>query len=88
MVRHLAEHSGVDLETLHGSGPGGRITRTDVERAVAPRSDTAPPRVRATPRARRLAAELGVDLAAVSGTGRDAAVRAADVRRARGVALT
>ncbi|MDF3143657.1 biotin/lipoyl-containing protein, partial [Streptomyces sp. T21Q-yed] len=26
LVRHLAEHSGVDLETLHGSGPGGRVT--------------------------------------------------------------
>ncbi|MFI7296410.1 2-oxo acid dehydrogenase subunit E2 [Streptomyces sp. NPDC050121] len=82
MVRHLAEHSGIDLETLHGSGPGGRVTRTDVEQVAAARAAPWPPRVRATPFARRLAAELGVDLATVTGTGRGSAVRAADVRRA------
>lgn len=78
LVRRLAEHSGVDLGSLHGSGPGGRVTRTDVERATAAR----PPRVRVTPLARRLAAELGVDPATLAGTGRDSAVRASDVRRA------
>ncbi|MFE1441118.1 dihydrolipoamide acetyltransferase family protein [Streptomyces sp. NPDC058739] len=82
LLRHLAEHSGVDLEAVHGSGPGGRVTRTDVERAAAVRAGDGAPRVRATPYARRLAAELGVDLAAVSGTGRESAVRAEDVRRA------
>ncbi|MFB8754590.1 2-oxo acid dehydrogenase subunit E2 [Streptomyces nigra] len=78
LVRHLAEHSGVDLGALHGTGPGGRVTRTDVEKATAARH----PRVRVTPLARRLAAELGVDPATVTGTGKDAAVRASDVRRA------
>ncbi|CAL9657084.1 Dihydrolipoyllysine-residue acetyltransferase component of pyruvate dehydrogenase complex [Streptomyces sp. enrichment culture] len=82
LVRHLAEQGGVDLETLHGSGPGGRVTRTDVEHAAAARAGTGTPRVRATPLARRLAAELGVDLATVRGTGRESAVRAADVRQA------
>ncbi|MFF7795676.1 2-oxo acid dehydrogenase subunit E2 [Streptomyces sp. NPDC007991] len=81
LVRHLAEHSGVDLETLHGSGPGGRVTRYDVEEEAA-RATARPPRVRSTPFARRLAAELGVDLATVTGTGRESAVRAVDVRRA------
>ncbi|GCB50803.1 2-oxo acid dehydrogenase subunit E2 [Streptomyces sp. NL15-2K] len=82
LVRHLAEQSGVNLETLHGSGPGGRVTRTDVEEAAAARATARPPRVRATPLARRLAAELGVDLATVTGTGRESAVRASDVRQA------
>ncbi|MEU2287485.1 2-oxo acid dehydrogenase subunit E2 [Streptomyces sp. NPDC013178] len=82
LVRHLAEQSGVDLETLHGSGPGGRVTRTDVEHAAAAPASTKPPRVRATPLARRIAAELGVDLATVKGTGRQSAVRASDVRQA------
>ncbi|MFF7647558.1 2-oxo acid dehydrogenase subunit E2 [Streptomyces canus] len=82
LVRHLAEHGGVALETLRGTGPGGRVTRTDVEKAAAGRSTTPSPRARATPLARRLAAELGVDLATVAGTGKDSAVRAADVRRA------
>lgn len=82
LLRHFAERSGIDLETLHGSGPGGRVTRTDVERAAAAATAAQPLRVRATPLARRLAAELDVDLAAVTGTGKDSAVRAADVRRA------
>ncbi|MGW7363501.1 dihydrolipoamide acetyltransferase family protein [Streptomyces sp. NPDC054841] len=83
LLRHLAERSGIDLETLQGSGPGGRVTRTDIERAATAVGAAAPPpRVRATPLARRLAAELDVDLAAVAGTGTDGAVRAADVREA------
>ncbi|MFJ7175995.1 dihydrolipoamide acetyltransferase family protein [Streptomyces massasporeus] len=82
LARHLAERSGVDLQALHGSGPGGRVTRTDVEHAAAARSPTGPRRVRATPLARRLAVELGVDVATVTGTGRQSAVRASDVRRA------
>lgn len=82
LVRHLAEQSGIDLETLHGTGPGGRVTRIDVEEAAAARATARPPRVRATPLARRLAAELGVDLTTVTGTGRESAVRATDVRQA------
>ena len=34
VVRRLAEDLGVDLVTLAGSGPGGRITRSDVEGAA------------------------------------------------------
>lgn len=34
MVRRLAEEFGVDLATLSGSGPDGRITRADVQRAA------------------------------------------------------
>ncbi|MFE2183433.1 2-oxo acid dehydrogenase subunit E2 [Streptomyces sp. NPDC059455] len=77
LVRQLARERGVDLETLHGSGLQGRITRSDVKRAAAGQ-----PRARITPLARRLAGELGVDLAAVTGTGRHGAVRADDVREA------
>ncbi|MFJ3714788.1 2-oxo acid dehydrogenase subunit E2 [Streptomyces sp. NPDC090057] len=78
LVRHLAVLRGVDLATVHGSGPGGRITRADVEHAPPPRA----PGVRATPYARRLAHDLGVDLTTVRGTGEGGAVRAADVRTA------
>lgn len=77
LIRRLARERGVDLASLHGSGPEGRITRADVERATAP-----PRRARSTPLARRLAGELGVDLTAVTGTGKDGVVRADDVRRA------
>ncbi len=35
VVRKLARDHGIDLSTIAGSGPGGRITREDVEAAVA-----------------------------------------------------
>jgi pyruvate dehydrogenase E2 component (dihydrolipoamide acetyltransferase) len=35
VVRKLARDSGVDLEGITGTGPGGRITRADVESAIA-----------------------------------------------------
>ncbi|MGI5466596.1 2-oxo acid dehydrogenase subunit E2 [Streptomyces sp. CA-132043] len=75
LVRHLAHDKHIDLATVHGTGRGGRVTRSDVERAASP-----PVRVRATPMARRVAVELNVDLAAVQGTGDAGAVCVADVR--------
>ena len=80
----LAEAYGVDLRTVVGTGPGGQITRADVEAALARREERPSPppppdRVRATPAARRIARERGVDLKAVRGTGPRGRVQAADV---------
>jgi pyruvate dehydrogenase E2 component (dihydrolipoamide acetyltransferase) len=36
LARRLAQDKGLDLATLHGSGPGGRIVKHDVEEAEAP----------------------------------------------------
>ncbi|MDP9889898.1 dihydrolipoamide acetyltransferase family protein [Pseudarthrobacter enclensis] len=43
-VRHLAHTLGVDVGRISGSGPGGEVTRADVERAAAPSVTGAPPR--------------------------------------------
>jgi pyruvate dehydrogenase E2 component (dihydrolipoamide acetyltransferase) len=54
-AKSLAAELGVDLATVHGSGPGGRIQRHDVEEAAAqgPAAPAAPPRrPRRPPRAR------------------------------------
>jgi len=42
-ARHLAEELGIDPALIHGSGPGGRIQRKDVEAAAAAREAAAPP---------------------------------------------
>ncbi|MEV0970860.1 dihydrolipoamide acetyltransferase family protein [Microtetraspora glauca] len=76
LVRHLAERRGLDLALVRGTGPGGRVTRADVENAELVS------RVTASPLARRLAAELGVDLSGLHGTGHTGAIRAQDVREA------
>ena len=38
VVRRLAERNGVDQRSLRGTGPGGRITRADVEAAIRDRT--------------------------------------------------
>jgi pyruvate dehydrogenase E2 component (dihydrolipoamide acetyltransferase) len=60
LVRELAERLDVDVGHLHGSRPGGRVTRDDVLAAVLPER-----RRRVTPRAQRLLRELGLPLDAM-----------------------
>ncbi|WP_313881338.1 E3 binding domain-containing protein [Streptomyces silvisoli] len=36
LVRRLAAQQGVDLTTVHGTGPDGSITRADVDHAAHP----------------------------------------------------
>ena len=42
LARRVAQDAGVDLASLTGSGPGGRIVKADVERAEVPSSSTPP----------------------------------------------
>ena len=43
LARKIAAQSGVDLKLVHGSGPGGRIVRRDVEAAAAAPATAAAP---------------------------------------------
>jgi pyruvate dehydrogenase E2 component (dihydrolipoamide acetyltransferase) len=87
-ARMRARAIGLDLGTLAGSGPHGRIVESDVLAAAATEIDAAPSdsRVLMTPLARRLAQERGVAIADLVGTGpggritQDDVVRAADQR--------
>jgi len=77
VVRQLAHQLGVDPDRIPATGPGGRVTRADVERAGAVRHRGS--RVPSSPLARRRAGERGVDLTAVTGSGPRGAVLARDV---------
>lgn len=85
VVRKLADDTGVDLTALVGTGHGGRITRTDVENAVAAPIVAATPvplargPVRAMPMVRKAAREASIDLRSVGGTGPDGAVLLTDL---------
>ncbi|MGZ4674056.1 MAG: dihydrolipoamide acetyltransferase family protein [Ilumatobacteraceae bacterium] len=59
VLRRLAADHHIDVTRVHGSGPGGRITRDDIEHAER--------RAAVTPRARRLARQHGVDLSTLAG---------------------
>ena len=85
-ARKLAQEIGIDLGAVAGTGPRGRITREDVERAAATPSPAAPGagagRRPASPAARKLAEELGLDLAAIGGTGPRGRITREDVEQA------
>ncbi|HEV2125823.1 MAG TPA: 2-oxo acid dehydrogenase subunit E2 [Chloroflexota bacterium] len=84
IAKRLAADLAVDLTTVQGTGPGGRIVEADVRSAAqSVAAHTAPPEanghVRASPLARRLARERGIDLHAIRGTGPDGRVVERDV---------
>ena len=79
-ARRLAGELSVDIATLNGSGPGGRIVEADVQAAADAARPAAPSP--SSPMARKLARELGVDLARVRGTGPGGRITKEDVERA------
>ena len=89
-ARRLARDNNVDLATVTGSGPNGRILLSDVEAALqAPATPTVSPepvegreRVPVVPAARRLARENDIDLAAVIGSGPQGRILIEDVESA------
>lgn len=91
-ARRLAALHGVDLASLTGTGPKGKITKEDVEGAMGSGQSGSPApapaaasvaasgeRVIASPLAKQMAAWRGVDLALVSGTGPNGRIIKADV---------
>jgi len=91
-ARKLAEQNGIDLASLTGTGPKGKITKEDVEAAIAkgggspapsptpaPAPSASGERIIASPLAKRIAADKGIDLALVKGTGPNGRIVREDV---------
>jgi len=76
VAQRVAEAANVDLTQVKGTGPNNRITRRDVESALA----QPPGKVRATPAARQLAKENDIDLKDIIGTGPNGRIQATDVQ--------
>lgn len=99
LAKKMAAEMSVDLTTVAGSGPGGRITAGDITKAASgsgavPTKKAAAPSkpswtpaagvVAATPTARALAKKAKLDLASIPGTGEFSRVTADDVKIATG----
>uniref|UniRef100_A0A7S3VCQ0 Dihydrolipoamide acetyltransferase component of pyruvate dehydrogenase complex n=1 Tax=Chaetoceros debilis TaxID=122233 RepID=A0A7S3VCQ0_9STRA len=99
LAKSLAAEKGVDLSTVAGTGPNGRITAGDVEAAAtgapgkkaAPAAAPAKPAwtpaagvVAATPMARAAAKKARLDIATIQGTGEFGRVTVDDVQIATG----
>ena len=93
-ARRMAAERGIALQALTGTGPGGKITKQDVEDAgqsgVSPRSavaegssaktgDEGGDLISASPLARRMAEQRGIDLATVIGSGPKGKIVKADI---------
>lgn len=68
VAARFAAAMGVDTSQVPGTGPGGRVTKQDIEDFLA-RQPQPSGKIRATPAARRIARETGLDLADVKGSG-------------------
>jgi len=93
VARRLAQANGIDISTITGTGPKGRIVKADVEGAIggggaaapapAPAQTSSPAsagdRIIASPIAKKMAAEKGIDLTEVTGTGPNGRIIKADV---------
>ena len=80
LARRMAKERGVDLSSITGTGPSGRITEADIPEQVA--SALAAPAIgdiKASPLAKRLARERGIDLTTLTGTGPGGRITEADV---------
>ncbi|MGV8970259.1 MAG: dihydrolipoamide acetyltransferase family protein [Microbacteriaceae bacterium] len=86
LARKIAVDSGISIDSISGTGPGGRIVRTDVERAVAasPAASTAP--APAAPAA--AAAPASTPLSVPTPTGGYTDIPHSSMRRAVANALT
>jgi pyruvate dehydrogenase E2 component (dihydrolipoamide acetyltransferase) len=78
-ARAMAHEAGLDLRTLSGSGPGGRIVAADVAQALATPPAQMPAQASVSPVAAKLAAALGLDLSDVAGSGPEGQIMQADV---------
>ena len=87
LAKRMAAQAGLQLTAIKGSGAHGKITKDDVESALAGgtqvRMAGGGTRVFASPVARRLAREMSIDIAAIPGTGPSGRVIKLDVERAR-----
>jgi len=77
-ARRLAKELEIDLSGVPGTGPGGRITESDVTKF----HEEGPPPPKITPLAKEMARQVGLDVSSISGTGEGGKITKEDVERA------
>ena len=80
VLRELAGEHGVDLATLTGTGPGGRVTRDDIVATGSAGPTGTDVRVLAMPKVRRAARERSIDLESLNGSGPNRSITLADLK--------
>lgn len=89
LIHRLAEEAGLDPATVHGSGPGGRVLRGDIEAAVAQHNSAPAPEAAPAPAPGPEAAPASASRPAPAPEAAEAVARSGaqpDVARASGLA--
>jgi pyruvate dehydrogenase E2 component (dihydrolipoamide acetyltransferase) len=76
-ARRLAKEWEIDLSRVPATGPGGRVTESDVSKY---HEEAPPPKI--TPLANEIARQAGLDLSSIVGTGEGGKITKEDVERA------
>lgn len=79
VAQRLAQEHGLDLSRITGTGPGGRITREDVQGTIDRITVNGSGKVLTVPAVRKLARDNGIELSTVRATGPEGRVTRADV---------
>lgn len=82
-ARRLARELELDLSFIPGTGPGGRITESDVSKY----HEEGPPPPKITPLANEMARQAGLDVSSITGTGEGGKITKRDVERAMEVRI-
>ncbi len=77
-ARRLARELELNLSFIPGTGPGGRITESDVSKY----HEEGPPPPKITPLAKEMARQAGLDVSSIAGTGEGGKITKQDVERA------
>lgn len=80
-ARKLAKELGLNLNTVSGTGPRGRISKDDVQSAFE-QANQVQAEVKISPVAKRLANKLGVDITVIKPTGSRGRISKEDVEKA------
>ncbi|MDO9545722.1 MAG: dihydrolipoamide acetyltransferase family protein [Pelolinea sp.] len=83
IAKKLADENSLDIDAIKGTGPQGKITKTDVENSLALQRNFEPGKERATPAARKIGREKQIDLSKVSGSGPKGRIQAEDMKQQR-----
>jgi len=78
-ARRAARERNLELKSIQGHGPGGRILESDVKRAAQEKRQAQP---RMTPVAARMAAEMEIDLSKIQGSGPRGLIQKSDLSAA------
>lgn len=77
-ARRLAKALEIDLSLVPGTGPGGRVTESDVSQY----HEQGPPPPKITPLAMEMARQAGLNISSIAGTGESGKITKGDVERA------